>query len=129
MFPSKVDTTPRKKSFPGRWLTVITLLVLCNTAFLWFLSSGRLAILSLLAPVVKISVPALTAPNAITPERVENVRLLEHWGNGNFSSMAWSPDGRTFAILTNLGLNLYDGKSFELLRTVHLPVYLPSLPS
>jgi WD40 repeat protein len=129
MFRSNVDSMPRKKSFPGRGLTVVILIVLCNMAFLWALPSTRLAILLRLAPPVKISVPTLTAPNAITPGTVENVQLLDHWGNGNFSSMAWSPDVRTFAILTNLGLNLYDGESFELLRTIHLPAYWPYLPS
>jgi WD40 repeat protein len=129
MFRSNVDSTPRKKNFPGRGLTVVILILLCNMAFLSALPWTRLAILLRLAPPVKISVPTLTAPNAITPGTVENVQLLDHWGNGNFSSMAWSPDGRTFAILTNLGVNLYDGESFELLRTIHLPAYWPYLPS
>jgi WD40 repeat protein len=129
MFPSNVDSTSRKKSFPGRGLAVGILVVLGSMGVLWALPFTRLVILSRLAPPVKISVPTLSASDAITPGTVENVQLLDHWGNGNFSSMAWSPDGRTFAILTNLGLNLYDGESFELLQTIHLPAYWSSLPS
>jgi len=59
--------------------------------------------------------------NAITPETVKDIQLLEHWGNGNFESITWSPDGRYFAIGTTFGVNLYDAGTFEMLQSVYIP--------
>ena len=73
-------------------------------------------------PPVSIPLPTLSSSNAITPENLQDVELLEHWGNGEFQSMAWSPDERYFGIGTTLGVNLYEGNSLKLLRYIELSV-------
>jgi WD40 repeat protein len=73
-------------------------------------------------PPVPVPIPTLSSSSAITPENLQDVELLEHWGNGEFKSMAWSPDERYFGIGTTLGINLYEGNSLQLLRYIELSV-------
>jgi|GEM_PF-6375158 len=73
-------------------------------------------------PPVSIPLPTLSLSNAIMPENLQDVELLEHWGNGEFRSMAWSLDESYFGIGTTLGVNLYEGDSLRLLRYLEIPV-------
>jgi len=70
----------------------------------------------------EIPLPILDDPESIKPETVAGVRLLSHWGNGTFNNIAWSPDEHYFVIGTTLGVNLYDGQTYQLLRYISLPL-------
>src|SRR5688500_4707820 len=87
---------------------------------LWKSPVVRQAFIRAFFPPVSIPLPTLSSSNAIMPENLQDVELLEHWGNGEFISMAWSPDERYFGIGTRLGVNLYEGESFRLLRYLEL---------
>lgn len=97
---------------------------------LWLLPVTRQTVILLLGQPDDIPLPILNAPNAITPDTVKDIHLLEHWGNGTFESISWSTDGRYFAIGTTFGINLYDAETFEILQNIHIPVahnsYLPT---
>lgn len=82
----------------------------------------RQAFIRAFFPPISIPLPTLSSSNALTPENLQDIELLEHWGNGEFMSMAWSPDERHFGIGTTLGVNLYEGKSFRLLRYLELSI-------
>ena len=43
--------------------------------------------------------------------------------------MAWSPDGRTLAVATTFGFNLYDARTAERLQTNYVSITQPYLPS
>src|SRR5512147_2367848 len=98
------------------------IIALVGIRLLWFLPITRQSAISLLGSPKEIPLPTLNAPNAIKPETVGNIQLVAHWGNGVFYNLAWSPDGRTFAIGTTLGVNLYEAKTFQLLRPIRLPL-------
>jgi WD40 repeat protein len=101
----------------------ITILVLLAAGWLlWKLPVVRQVFVPIFFPPVPISVPTLNSPNAITPENVQEVQLLNHWGNGEFRSIAWSQDEHYFGIGTTLGVNLYDGNSLKLLRYLELSI-------
>ena len=104
----------------GTILSVLTFLLVGWLA--WRLPEVRQAFIRVFVPPVSISPPALTSPNTITLENVQKVQKLDHWGNGEFKSMAWSQDERYFGIGTTLGVNLYDGNSLQLLRYLELSV-------
>ena len=78
----------------------------------------RLAILALLAfSLINTSnIPAQEMPTAaplaeITPENVQDLKLLHWFGQGSFGgSIAQSADGQTLAALTESGIALFDGE-------------------
>lgn len=122
MFPVEKESGIQKKSISYRKLLLGIIIALVGVRLLWSLTIIRQTSISVIAPTREIPLPRLTAPNAIKPETIAQVHLLEHWAKGRFHSMAWSPDGRYFAIATTPGVNLYDGQTFQLLRYVSLPL-------
>ncbi len=100
----------------------MALLILVAGWLSWKLPSVRQTFIRVFFPPVSISPPTLSSPDAILPGNLQDVQLLKHWGNGEFRSMAWSQDERYFGIGTTLGVNLYDGYSFQLLRYLELSV-------
>jgi WD40 repeat protein len=104
----------------GMILSVLTFLLAGWLA--WRLPEVRQAFIRIFVPPISISPPALTSPNTITLENVQNIQMLNHWGNGEFKSMAWSSDENYFGIGTTLGVNLYDGNSLQLLRYIELSI-------
>jgi WD40 repeat protein len=129
MSSAEIRPSVRKKSIPYRRIIAGIIVTIVGIRLLWLLPITRQAVILLLDPPVGIPLPTLNDPNAITPETAKDVQLLEHWGNGNFESITWSPDGRYFAIGTTFGVNLYDAKMFELLQTIYIPAahtYLPA---
>jgi len=118
---SSAETEPsgyEKRLSRRKLLAGLTLLIFVLVAIPFI---ARTVIL-LLHPVKEIPLPTLNDPNAIKPENVADIRLLAHWGNGTFNSIAWSLDGDYFVIGATLGVNLYDGQTYQLLRYVSLPI-------
>ena len=108
--------------FRFRTAILVVLLVIIMGWLSWKLPIVRQAFIRVFFPPVSISPPTLSSPNAILPDNLQNVQLLNHRGNGEFRSMAWSQDERYFGIGTTLGVNLYEGNSFRLLRYLELQV-------
>lgn len=144
MFSTKLEPVARKKRSLYYKITGGILVVVIGLRLLWSLPVIQRFIIPLSAQPKKtpvstltitkevltptlgatkeIPIPTLTIPNAINFETVAEVHLLEHWGNGTFRNMAWSPDGRYFAVGTTSGVNLYETKTFQLLRYIDLPL-------
>jgi WD40 repeat protein len=120
--------SPRKKRLSSCSVIILIILTAIGFHFLFTLPFVRQAIIDTVARPHAMPLPTLTAKNAIEPETVSNVRLLQHWGNGTFHSIAWSPDGRYFAIGTAIGVDLYDGQTFKLIRQIILPAAEPTQP-
>ena len=109
-----------KKRFWFRKAIPVVLVILVVGWLSWKLPIVRQAFIRVFLPPVSIPLPTLSSPNAITTENLQDVEPREHWGNGEFRSMAWSQDERYFGIGTTLGVNLYEGDSFRLLRYLEL---------
>lgn len=119
---SSIEIKPSvpKKNIPYRKIFAGMIITIVGIRLLWSLPTTRQVVIWLLGSPEEIPLPTLNAPNVIKPETIADIHLLEHWGNGSFYSMAWSPDGRYFAIGTTLGVNLYEAKTFQLLRNISL---------
>jgi WD40 repeat protein len=119
MSSAEIESSGHEKSLSNRNMLVGLIILF----FVWLTSSflARTVIL-MLRPTMEIPLPTLDDPDAIVPETVTDVQLLSHWGNGMYNSIAWSPDGRYFVIGTTLGVDLYDGQTYQLLRYIGLPI-------
>jgi WD40 repeat protein len=129
MFSSSPKSEVGRKNISHRKIIVGVIMTIIGVRMLWLLPITRQAVILLHGHPDEIPLPILNAPNAITPETVKDIQLLEHWGNGTFESISWSPDSRYFAIGTTFGIDLYDAGTFELLQNIHIPVahsYLPT---
>ncbi|MGB7876111.1 MAG: WD40 repeat domain-containing protein [Anaerolineales bacterium] len=119
MSSAEIEPSGPEKSLSKRTMLagLITLVfVLVTSPFI-----ARTVIL-MLRSTIEIPLPTLDDPDAIKPETVADIQLLSHWGNGKFNSIAWSPDGHYFVIGTSLGVNLYDGQTYQLLSYTSLPL-------
>jgi WD40 repeat protein len=55
---------------------------------------------------------AMNSINAI------NVTQLARWGRETISAIAWSPDGKRFAVASSTGIHIYDRSTFQEIRTI-----------
>ena len=118
----KTAPTIQNKRTPFYKIVIGIIITLVGIRLLWMLPVARQTFIFLFRPPKEIFLPPLNDPRAIKPETVADIRLLEHWGNGSFNSMGWSPDGQYFVISTTLGVNLYDGQTYQLLRHIRFPL-------
>ena len=57
-------------------------------------------------------VPQPAAP--ISVDNADRISELAIWGNGSANDLAYSPDGSTLAVVSSLGIYLYDDNSYRL---------------
>lgn len=71
------------------------------------------------SPATPTSTPAVTPTvGVISPESLPYLSPQKSFGSGIARSAAWSPDGKTLAIVTSLRVDLYDGLTFALAGTL-----------
>jgi WD40 repeat protein len=67
--------------------------------------------------VINLPVPAgIPVPwpkEAITSENAHQVTELARWGKGTIGEVAWSADGKSFAVGSSIGIYLYAAETFE----------------
>jgi len=71
---------------------------------------------------VAFGTPVILLNGAITPENIDRLGELSHWGNGvpaTNADVAWSPTGDLIAVPSALGIYLYDN-ALELLDFVEI---------
>ncbi len=100
--------------------------VLC-IALLYGFPPTRDWAISLFHPPSTVHIPTFIDTGPITPETIANAQLSEYGGRGTFKRVSWSPDGRYLAIMTDLGISLYDGQSYQFLWSIDFPDFTPSV--
>jgi WD40 repeat protein len=60
-----------------------------------------------------LGTPVFLPSEAISAENAARVTALASWGNGTLSTMVLSPDGKTLAVATSIGVVLYAADSLE----------------
>jgi hypothetical protein len=58
----------------------------------------------------------------ISVNNVQNLELIESWGQGNFREFTLSPDEKTLAVARTNGVYLYDSSSLEIINFISAPI-------
>jgi WD40 repeat protein len=119
MSSAEIKPSGQEKGFSNRKMLEVLIILFFVVVALPFIVR---TVILIFRPTIENPLPTLNDPDVIKPETVTDVQLLSHWGNGTFNSISWSPGGRYFAIGATLGVNLYDGQTFQLLRYIGLPL-------
>jgi len=76
------------------------------------------------------SLPTTTATlllPVISPSEVVELTQLARWGKGIVNEVVWSPDGKTFAVASSLGIYLYDTQTLEQLCFIDTGAWISSV--
>jgi len=60
----------------------------------------------------------------ITPDNANRIVELVRWGKGIANRVAWSPDGRKFAIASSIGIYLYDAQTRVEIRFIETKAWV-----
>lgn len=66
-------------------------------------------------------------PSVISPADARSVIQLERWGQGTLNAESWSPDGKTLAVASSLGIYLHDAETLQESRFFETGVWITSV--
>lgn len=75
-------------------------------------SLSSTAVATTTATTTVVAPTATPPPAGISPRTVAQLAPVATFGKGNAETIAWSPDGQTFAVATSLGIELYAAATF-----------------
>ncbi len=81
-------------------------------------SAERFASVYELRQALRSPTISMTPPDVITPDNADRIVELARWGKGSVNKVAWSPDGRQFAVASSLGIYFYDAQTGQELRFI-----------
>lgn len=66
-------------------------------------------------------------PAVISPANAKSITQLERWGQGTLNAVSWSPDGKTLAVASSLGIYLHDAETLQESRFIETGVWITSV--
>ena len=79
------------------------------------------------SPTSLSAATATLMPAVISSSEVVELRQLARWGKGMVNEVVWSPDGKTFAVASSLGIYLYDTQTLEQLCFIDTGAWISSV--